>query len=60
MLFNITLCRSILITQGRTPRVYSRFLDYAADRIFLQKVGGGYRFIHRLLREHFADMYGEQ
>ena len=29
-------------------------LDYAADRIFLQKVGGGYIFIHRLLLEHFA------
>ena len=31
-------------------------LDYAVDRIFLQKVGGGYRFIHRLLLEHFAEM----
>ncbi|MDJ0904037.1 MAG: hypothetical protein QNJ55_35140 [Xenococcus sp. MO_188.B8] len=33
---------------------YARFLDYASDRIFLQKVGGGYIFIHRLLLEHFA------
>lgn len=48
--------RLILIFQGHTPRNYARFLDYAVDRIFLQKVGGGYRFIHRLLLEHFADM----
>lgn len=48
--------RLILVIQGHTPRNYARFLDYAVDRIFLQKVGGGYRFIHRLLLEHFADM----
>jgi hypothetical protein len=35
---------------------YARFLDYAAERIFLQKVGGGYIFIHRMLMEHFAQM----
>lgn len=48
--------RVILIIQGHTPRNYAQFLDYAVDRIFLQKVGGGYRFIHRLLLEHFADI----
>ncbi len=48
--------RLILIIQGHTPANYARFLDYAVDRIFLQKVGGGYRFIHRLLLEHFAEM----
>ena len=32
------------------------FLDYAARLVFLQKVGGGYIFIHRLLLEHFAAM----
>jgi eukaryotic-like serine/threonine-protein kinase len=48
--------RLILVIQGHTPANYARFLDYAVDRIFLQKVGGGYRFIHRLLLEHFADM----
>jgi hypothetical protein len=49
--------RLILIIQGHIPRNYAHFLDYAVDRIFLQKVGGGYRFIHRLLLEHFAEMY---
>jgi hypothetical protein len=50
------ILRLILIIQGYTPAYYARFLDYAVDLIFLQKVGGGYRFIHRLLLEHFADM----
>jgi len=35
---------------------YARFLDYAIQLIFLQKVGGGYIFIHRLLLEYFAEM----
>jgi hypothetical protein len=48
--------RLILLIQGHTPANYARFLDYAVDRIFLQKVGGGYRFIHRLLLEHFVEM----
>src|SRR5262249_27165371 len=29
------------------PRNYVQFLDDAADRIFLRKMGGGYIFIHR-------------
>ena len=48
--------RFVLWCQGRIPWNYARFLDYAAERIFLQKVGGGYIFIHRLLLEHFASM----
>lgn len=48
--------RLILIIQGHTPCNYARFLDYAVDHIFLQKVAGGYRFIHRMLLEHFANM----
>lgn len=48
--------RLILWYQGHTPRNYHKFLNYAVDHIFLQKVGGGYIFIHRLLLEHFASM----
>jgi eukaryotic-like serine/threonine-protein kinase len=48
--------RLLLTVRGHTPGNYAHFLDYAVNRIFLQKVGGGYRFIHRLLLEHFADM----
>jgi energy-coupling factor transporter ATP-binding protein EcfA2 len=48
--------RLILYCNNYIPWNYARFLDYAAERIFLQKVGGGYIFIHRLLMEHFAQM----
>lgn len=49
--------RLILCLQGYTPWNYARFLDYATERVFLIKVGGGYIFIHRTLQEHFAQMY---
>jgi hypothetical protein len=48
--------RVILWYRGHTPFIYFRFLNYATERIFLQRVGGGYIFIHRLLLEHFAAM----
>lgn len=48
--------RRILHHKGYAPWNYARFLDYATDRLFLQKVGGGYIFIHRLLMEHFAQL----
>ncbi len=48
--------RLILCDKGYIPWNYIRFLNYASERIFLQKVGGGYIFIHRLLMEHFAAM----
>jgi hypothetical protein len=28
--------------------------------IFLRRVGGGYIFVHRLLMEHFAEIYVEE
>lgn len=48
--------RLILYCNNYIPWNYAHFLDYATDRIFLQKVGGGYIFIHRMLMEHFAQM----
>jgi hypothetical protein len=42
------------------PLNYVRFLDYAAGRIFLRKVGGGYIFVHRLLLEYFASLEPEE
>jgi hypothetical protein len=50
------ILRFILYWKGHTPLRYANFLDYAARLVFLQKVGGGYIFIHRLLLEHFAEM----
>lgn len=50
------ILRLILYLEELIPWNYVPFLDYAAQRIFLQKVGGGYRFIHPYLLEHFAKM----
>jgi hypothetical protein len=48
--------RFMLYRKGLAPWNYARFLDYTTDRLFLQKVGGGYIFVHRILMEHFAEM----
>ena len=49
--------RLALRYHGSIPRHYVDFLDYAAERLFLRRVGSGYIFIHRLLQEYFATMY---
>jgi hypothetical protein len=51
--------RFIISFNNILPWRLVRFLDYASERIFLRKVGGGYIFVHRLLMEHFAGMYAE-
>ncbi|MBD0346160.1 MAG: NACHT domain-containing protein, partial [Coleofasciculus sp. Co-bin14] len=48
--------RFVLYCKGYIPWNYARFLNYATERMLLQRVGGRYRFIHRLLQEHFAQM----
>lgn len=48
--------RLILWANQDIPWNYARFLDYAGDRMLMQKVGGGYVFTHRALLEHFAQM----
>jgi hypothetical protein len=48
--------RLLLWRTGAAPWNYARFLDYAADRILLRKVGGGYIFVHRMLMEYFASL----
>lgn len=48
--------RLILYCKGYAPWNYCRFLNYATERLFLQRVGGRYRFIHKLLQDHFAQM----
>ena len=50
------ILRLILATQSHTPANYTRFLDYATERIFLRKVGGGYIFVHRTLMEYLASL----
>ena len=50
------ILRFLLWRKDYAPLNYVSFLDYAAGRVFLYKVGGGYIFIHRLLMEHFATL----
>jgi predicted lipid-binding transport protein (Tim44 family) len=52
--------RLTLYSNKLAPWNYAHFLDYATERLFLQKVGGGYIFVHRMLLEHFAEMPLEQ
>lgn len=54
------ILRLLLWQTGAAPWHYPRFLDFAAERILLRKVGGGYIFIHRSLLEYFATLYEEQ
>src|SRR5262249_11813380 len=44
--------RLVLWRQGAMPWNYAAFLDYAASRVFLRKVGGAYIFVHRMLLEY--------
>ncbi|MEO0840001.1 MAG: NACHT domain-containing protein [Cyanobacteria bacterium J06643_5] len=51
--------RIFLWSSGYIPWNYTEFLDYCTNRLFLQRVGGSYRFIHDFLRQHFAKKYTE-
>jgi len=51
--------RLILAHNNLLPWRLVPFLDHCVDLIFLRRVGGGYIFVHRLLMEHFAEMYVE-
>jgi eukaryotic-like serine/threonine-protein kinase len=46
--------RRLLSRRGHAPREFAPFLEYAVRLGFMRKVGGGYIFIHSLLRDHFA------
>lgn len=47
--------RFVLWRQGVAPWNYARFLQYMVERRVMQQVGGGFRFIHDLLRKHLAE-----
>lgn len=51
-----TSLRILLFAYRHVPLNYARFLDYSSSLILLNKIGGGYRFIHRLLQDHFTQM----
>ncbi len=50
------MLRWLLRREGVMPWNAVRFLDYCAEHILLQKVGGGYMFVHRFLLEYFASL----
>lgn len=50
------LLRLIFWIRGHTVIRLDRFLESAKDLLFLQRVGGGYIFIHRLLLEYFSEL----
>ncbi|GCE95730.1 hypothetical protein NIES46_37960 [Arthrospira platensis NIES-46] len=54
--FRRLMLRLILGFTGIMPWNITRFLDYCTDRLILQRVGNRYRFIHRLVQEHFANL----
>ena len=55
--FKHFLVRTLLWLHRDLPWDVIRFLDHAAELVFLRKVGGGYIFIHRLLQQHFASLH---
>lgn len=56
---NTFIISRLLRSRGLIPPHYQQFLDYATERIFLQRVGNRYMFIHRLLLDYFADLENE-
>jgi DNA polymerase III delta prime subunit len=51
-----SVLRLILAWNCYAPLRYDLMLDYCVERLFLQRVGGRYRFMHRLLQDYFAKM----
>ncbi|MCB8946312.1 MAG: hypothetical protein H6658_21415, partial [Ardenticatenaceae bacterium] len=51
------LIRLLLWAEGKVPLRYDQLLNYAADALLLQKVGGGYTFHHRLLQDYFRNAF---
>ena len=53
------ILRYLLRQSGAMPWHYIRFLEEATERILLQRIGGGYRFIHPLFLDYFASLETE-
>ena len=54
------IIRITLFCLGCIPWNYARFLNHCTERLLLQRVGGRYRFIHRLVQERFAATGGHR
>ncbi|MDB4304273.1 hypothetical protein N9934_05745, partial [Desulfosarcina sp.] len=54
-----SVLRFLLSRSGWVPIRCGSFFRDATKLIFLQRVGGGFRFIHQSLRDHFCSMQAE-
>jgi hypothetical protein len=54
------ILRVLLFATGKIPWNYAKLLNYTTNCILLQRIGGGYVFAHRLLLEHFEQIYNNQ
>nr|WP_255524964.1 NACHT domain-containing protein [Trichocoleus sp. FACHB-591] len=48
--------RIVLAWNRYAPFRYDLLLNYCTERLLLQRIGGRYRFMHKLLQDHFAKM----
>jgi uncharacterized tellurite resistance protein B-like protein/DNA polymerase III delta prime subunit len=48
------ILRISLYFNGQIPWDFFKFLEYAKKSTFVNRVGGGYKFYHRIIMEHFA------
>jgi hypothetical protein len=48
--------RIVLAWNGYAPFRFDLLLNYCTERLLLQRIGGRYRFMHKLLQDYFAKM----
>ena len=48
--------RFTLHRNGLAPWNYAKFLNYASERMLIQRIGGRYQFIHDVFRQYFANL----
>lgn len=48
------ILRLLLYFERCVPWNYARFLNYATEKMLLQRIGGRYKFIHRYLQDYFV------
>jgi hypothetical protein len=51
------LLRIAVTRAGVAPWNYAAFLDHCAERILMQRIGGGFSFFHLTFRDHLADRH---
>jgi hypothetical protein len=51
------VARLFLWNSSSAPLRFTAFLENAKQLLFLRQVGGGYIFVHRLLREYFVSLH---